>query len=190
MKYLKYNLLSVLALLFVISGAKAQQDSGEQAVDPTDIYWGETTKREVIEASELPTEVLKSFEKSEYSDMDMIGVQKITGKPVVKNENDAYSSVPEDSLLDGDTVETYDVLDSAYEDRPYRMREENNDIAETYYQDSYDNSASLSDSLIVDKSFQDERRTYYEIEVAGDVASYKLLYSDEGELHYTRITDS
>jgi hypothetical protein len=190
MNIFKYLFSALFTITLSVSFAFAQQDSGESGVDPSDVYWGETTDREVIEAAELPTEVIKSFEKSEFSDMDMMGVQKITGKPVVRNQNNAYNAIREDSLVDGDPSAGYDILDSAYKDRPYRMREENNDIAESYYQDSYDNSASLSDTLIVDKAFQDERNTYYEIEVAGEVASYRLLYDEEGELHTTEIIDS
>ncbi len=154
----------------------AQDNPG--TVDRSDIYWGETVKRENIEAGDLPTEVLKGFETSEYSDMDMMEVHKIVAKPM-KDSEDPYRTVPEN----------IDILDTAYQNRPYRMREENNDIAQTYYQDTYDNVESLSDSLIVDDAFKDKKNTYYEIEVSGNVASYKLLFTEQGDIRNAKIMD-
>lgn len=165
----------------------AQDELG--AVDRSDVYWGETAEREDIEASDLPTVVLKSFEKSEYSDMKMVDVQKIVAKPM-KDSDDPYRTVPEDSLVEGDKWQDTEMLDSAYEDRPYRMREDNRDMAETYYQDTYDNTETLSDSLITEDAFKDERNTYYEIEVNGEVASYKLLFTEQGDIRHTEIIDS
>lgn len=181
---LKYMLFSFL--IFATLPTMAQEKG---AVDRTDVPWGETTQREKIEASELPTEVLIGFEKSGYSDMNMLDIQKVVARPL-KDSEDPYRTVPEDSLIEGETADDMSILDSAYADRPYRMREDNRDIAETYYQDTYDNTETLSDSLIVDDAFKDEQKTYYEIEVSGDVASYKLLFDEKGDIQHTEIMDS
>lgn len=183
MQTIQYIFLSVL--LFGSLTLSAQEMG---AVDRSDVYWGETAEREAIETSDIPTEVLKGFETSEYSEMDMMGVQKIIAKPM-RDAEDPYRAVPEDSMVDGQVMEDMDMLDSAYEDRPYRMREENNDIAQSYYQDSYDNKESLSDSLIVDDAFKDQKNTYYEIEVNGEVASYKLIFDEQGNIRHTEIMD-
>lgn len=175
----------MLLSLLIASISLNAQDMG--AVDRSDVQWGETAERQDIQASNLPTEVLKGFETSEYSDMSIIGVQKIIARPL--KDSDDHRAVPEDSLMEGEKMEDTEILDSAYADRPYRMREDKRDIAETYYQDTYDHVETLSDSLIVDDVYKDTNKTYYEIEVNGEVASYKLLFNDQGDIRHTEIMD-
>jgi hypothetical protein len=179
------KLIILFSFIFISASLNAQEMG---AVDRSDVQWGETAEREVIKASELPTEVLKGFETSDYSDMKIMGVQKIIARPL-KDSEDPYRAVPEDSLMDGKKMEDTEMLDSAYADRPYRMREDNRDIAETYYQDTYDNVETLSDSLMVEDVYKDTNNTYYEIEVDGEVASYKLIFNDEGDIRHTEIME-
>lgn len=181
-KYLLYA-----CLFFATFPLMAQDDSG--SFDHSDIYRTETAERENIVAAELPAEVRKSFETSEYSDMDMQDVQKVIARPR-KNPVSPYPTTDGDSLTEDVVGEQMDKLDSAYKDTPYRMREDKNDIAETYYQDSYDQPQMLSDSLVTEDALKDEKATYYEIEVSGNVASYKLLFSERGDIRNAKIMDN
>ena len=158
-----------------------------QNADTTDrsaTQWHDNAERKDIKASALPTQVLKSFETSEFSDMNIVKVHKVIFRPGEGSETSNAPS-PKESNQAGNEAEQ----DTEVPQRDYRIRDERQDIAETYYQDTYNQLGKPTDSLTFNENNPDTEATYFEIQVKGEVSAYRLFFNDRGDIRHTEIMD-
>lgn len=169
---LSYRLLAIL--LFAALSLQAQIDP--DAVQEFDVYEKETAEKKLIDAAELPWEVRNSFKSSHYKEMEIIDAYRVYAIPMdsatlaaEKNEDDAVK-------FDNDTL-------------TYREKEDKYDIAETYYQDTYDNTENLGDSLANESQAPTGKAVYFELEVSGETTNYRLFFDRYGKLRHAETTD-
>lgn len=193
MKKLTNVILFFTLMIFTATAGFAQSQDIDQLATPdsTNIYIGEAVGRSPIEATELPKEVIDSLKSSKYAEMDMIAVYKVNIVPGKETATDS----------------TMRNAEAANSRRPYKMRDENLDMNETYYQDTYNDveeekvgtaqenatDADMTEDIdptsegqVTQKQVPDNVDTYYEIEMNG---GFVLLFDDKGLLTFTSSED-
>lgn len=190
MKRITLKIIFVALTVFSATNVFAQaQDIATP--DSSNIYIGEAVGRSQIESTELPAEVMDSLAASKYGEMDMIAIYKVDIIPGKETATDS----------------TLRTSDSTSSQRPYTMRNENLDLNETYYQDTYEDLPKqqegttqenatgedmtedidpTSESQVTEKQKPDNVDTYYEIEMDG---GFVLLFDEKGLLTHTSPQD-
>lgn len=188
MKPIKSKVIFFTLALLSATSLYAQDQASP---DSTNIYIGEAVGRSQIDAAELPAEVMDSLQSSKYKEMDMIAIYKV-------------DIVPGKETITDSTLRTSDSTNSL---RPYRMRNGDMDINQTYYQDTYqdlpkqqegtaqenatdsdmtEDTDPTSESQVTQKQKPNNVDTYYEIEMDG---GFVLLFDEKGLLTHTSSED-
>jgi hypothetical protein len=194
MKLIKYKFIFLAFAVFAASDLFAQAQNPAMP-DSSNIYLGEAIGRSQIDVSELPEEVAGSIEASEYGDMNMVAIYKVD---IVPGKETTTDSIINKSINENESS------------RPYRMRNDNLSLNETYYQDTYndlqkeelDESTAQENVTDADKTdgldtstedqvsqsqIPDNVEVYYEVEVNGKdkAEGYVLLFDANGQLTHT-----
>ena len=169
MSSLKYTLVSFfLFFLYPSFGQEVGTEANETSLKSTD-----AVERASIETSELPTEVLKGLEQSEYSKMEVVKAQIVTAHP---------RSILDSTKRSSENMNMHEKsMNDSTIDQSYSQVEDSRDVAQTYYQDTYDNTEPF------EKGANQSRKTFYEIQVSEGAANYKLLFDDSGTIR--RVMD-
>ncbi|MDF9798553.1 hypothetical protein OKW21_003816 [Catalinimonas alkaloidigena] len=182
----KFIFFAFALTIFTISDLFAQAQNPAMT-DSSNVYLGEAIGRSQIELSELPEEVTESIKATAYGDMNMIAVYKLS---IVPGQETATDSIINASMSkDGSR-------------RPYRMRNDNLSLNETYYQDTYNDirneemestaqenatDADMTEDEAAQKEMPSNVEVYYEIEVNDEdkADTYVLMFDDSGQLTHT-----
>lgn len=192
MKTIQYTSL-FFAVAFLSAAGVFAQDQATEGPDSTNIYLGEAVGRSQIDMEELPKEVMDSLKSSRFGDMEMVAIYKV-------------DVVPGNETATDSAMRSEDPMASQ---RPYSMRDNDMDLEQTYYQDTYDDvleegteresipQETTSDTdmrkdidptdegQVTQKQKPTNVDTYYEIEVSGDSDGYVILFNEKGQLTHT-----
>lgn len=193
-------LVSTSLSVYAQEAPQAQRTQGQH--DVTEIAKDKSAQQEKVEVppSELPAEIMNSFEQSEYSDMDIVIAYKV-------HENDAsaqdLSNTPLTYDADSSTeTDTQEMTNDA--ETPEEIEETGNVIAaeapeaensddaiteeekELYERNQYNkyteaNSDAYAD-IAQEKTQGSETATKYELQVTSGNQKKTLIYDEEGKL--------